>query len=45
VTAHAPTTPRVPWHLALGRWPTLATGLGLFDVFVLLAVAAPVVSP
>jgi peptide/nickel transport system permease protein len=36
---------RVPWHVAIGRWPTLATGLGLLAFFVLLALAAPLVAP
>jgi peptide/nickel transport system permease protein len=45
VSALSPTARRLPWHVALGRWPTLATGLGLFAFFVLLALAAPLVAP
>ena len=45
MTPLSPAARRVPWHVALGRWPTLATGLGLFACFVLLALAAPLVAP
>ncbi len=45
MTAVSPTARRVPWHVAIGRWPTLATGLGLLGFFVLVALAAPLVAP
>lgn len=45
MTALSPTSRRIPWHVALGRLPTLASGLGLFAFFVLLALAAPLVAP
>ncbi len=45
MTPLTPTARRLPWHVALGRWPTLATGLGLFACFVILAFAAPLVAP
>jgi peptide/nickel transport system permease protein len=44
-TEAAATARRIPWHRALGRLPTLAAGLGLFTLFVLLALAAPLVAP
>lgn len=41
----SPTAGRVPWHRVLGRTPTLAAGLGLFALFALLALCAPIVAP
>ena len=45
MTAVSPVARRIPWHVGIGRWPTLATGLSLLGFFVLVALAAPLVAP